>query len=493
MLEMRNVSKAFPGVRALDDVSLDVRAGEVLALVGENGAGKSTLIKILAGAQQPDSGTILLDGEPVRIATPADAERLGIVTVYQEFNLFPSLTVAENLMFGSYRKSGWLIDWRATRREAVRALTEMHVHLDPDRPVSGLSVAEKQILEIAKALHRRVRVLVLDEPTAVLGGSDVDSLMTTIRSLRERGVGVIFISHRLEEIFDIADRYLVLKDGTRTDAGDVSQVDAAQIVSKMVGRTLEALDARPAREAREEVLRVEELNRAGVLHDISFSLAAGEVLGIAGLRGAGRTELARAIFGADPHDSGRIFVRGRETTIGSPGAAIAKGIGLVPEERKTQGLLMNLSTVQNIPLVQMVATHARIVRPLREEALAKRHVKDLRIRVGDTGASVATLSGGNQQKVVLAKWLESGASILIFDEPTRGIDVGSKREIYELIRRLCDEGFGIIVISSELPEILQVSDRVLVMHAGEIAAELDRANATEELIMSHAVGGMLTT
>lgn len=487
---MRGISKGFPGVQALDDVSLDVDGGEVLALIGENGAGKSTWIKILSGAVHPDAGEILIEGEPAQIGTPADAVRYGIVTVYQEFSLFPALTVAENLLFGHYPKNGPVIDWGETRREAARFLADLGVHLEANRPVAELSVAEKQMLEIAKALHQSVRIMILDEPTAVLGGHDVDELMRMVRSLRDRGVAVIFISHRLDEIFGLADRYVVLKDGRRTDAGRVRDVNHEYLVSKMVGRDLGELAERVARGGeREEALRVEHLSRAGVLNDVSLTLHRGEVIGIAGLRGAGRTELARAIFGADPIDSGRIVVSGREVAINSPKAAINHGIGLVPEERKTQGLLLNLSTVQNIPLVSMVKSGARSIRPRREHQLAQRYVKDLRIRVGDIGALVATLSGGNQQKVVLAKWLEAGVSVLILDEPTRGIDVGSKREIYELIRKLCYQGLGVIVISSELPEILEISDRVLVMHHGEIAAELERSEATEEAIMSHAVGG----
>jgi ABC-type sugar transport system ATPase subunit len=490
LLEMRGISKRFPGVHALDDVSLNVDAGEVLALVGENGAGKSTLIKILSGALQPDVGDILIDGERVRIGSPADAERHGIVTVYQEFNLFPALSVAENLLFGHYPKNGPAIDWRECRREAARFLAEMHVHLDPDRPVSGLSIAEKQMLEIAKALRRSVRIMILDEPTAVLGGRDVDELMRVVRSLRELGVGVIFISHRLDEIFGLAERYVVLKDGRRVDAGNVADVDHDHIVSKMVGRDFSALavQTRPVAPG-EEVLRVENLSRAGELRDVSLSLHAGEVVGIAGLRGAGRTELARAIFGADPIDSGRVFVKGRKVKIKSPGDAIRNGIGLVPEDRSTQGLLKNLSTAQNIPLAKLRAGVRRLISPRRERRLAERYVRDLNIRVSDVGALVGTLSGGNQQKVVLAKWLEAGPSVLILDEPTRGIDVGSKREIYDIVRRLCDEGMGVVVISSELPEVIQISDRVLVMHQGGIAAEFDRSQASEELIMSHAVGG----
>ena len=490
LLEMRGISKAFPGVRALDDVSLTVDTGEVLALVGENGAGKSTLIKILAGAQQPDAGEIVIDGERARIAGPADSERYGIVTVYQEFNLFPDLSVAENLLFGHYPKNGPAIDWRECRAEASRFLTGLHVHLDADRPVSDLSIAEKQMLEIAKALHRNVRIMILDEPTAVLGGHDVEELMRVVRSLRERGVGVIFISHRLDEIFGLAERYVVLKDGRRVDGGKVADVDHDHIVSKMVGRDVIELSPRAARLGeQEEVLRVEHVSKTGVLNDVSLSLRSGEVLGIAGLRGAGRTELARAIFGADPADSGGIFVKGKQVKISSPGDAIRHGIGLVPEDRGTQGLLKNLSTTQNIPIANMIAAARRLIRPRQERRLAERYVGELNIRLGDVSALVGTLSGGNQQKVVLAKWLEANPAVLILDEPTRGIDVGSKREIYEIVRRLCDAGLGVIVISSELPEIMQVSDRILVMHHGGIAAEIDRSQATEELIMSHAVGG----
>jgi ABC-type sugar transport system ATPase subunit len=490
LLEMRGISKRFPGVHALDDVSLDVESGEVLALVGENGAGKSTLIKILSGALQPDTGEVLIDGERARIGTPADAERYGIVTVYQEFNLFPALSVAENLLFGQYPRNGPAIDWRECRREAGRFLAEMQVHLDPDRPVSELSIAEKQMLEIAKALHRSVRIMILDEPTAVLGGRDVDELMRVVHSLRELGVGVIFISHRLDEIFGLAERYVVLKDGKRVDMGNVADVDHAHIISKMVGRDFGELPVHAPRTGPpEEVLRVENLTRAGELHDVSLSLHKGEVLGIAGLRGAGRTELARAIFGADPIDSGRVFVRGRKVKIKSPGDAIRHGIGLVPEDRSTQGLLKNLSTAQNIPLARMMARARRLISPRRERRLAERYVRELNIRVPDVSSLVSTLSGGNQQKVVLAKWLEAGPSVLILDEPTRGIDVGSKREIYEIVRRLCDEGLGVVVISSELPEVIQISDRILVMHQGGVAAEIDRSQANEELIMSHAVGG----
>jgi ABC-type sugar transport system ATPase subunit len=488
-LEMRSISKSFPGVRALADVDLSIDQGQILALVGENGAGKSTLIKILSGAQPPDAGEILIDGTPTEIRTPADSERLGIATVYQELNLFPYLSVAENLLFGHYPKRRGLIEWRAARREAERFLDAMGVELPADRPVAELSIAEQQMLEIAKALHRRVRILVLDEPTAVLGGADVEQLLTMVRSLRDHGVATIFISHRLDEIFGLADHYTVLKDGRRVGSGDLRDTDAARLVSMMVGRELEYTAGGASRRRHEgDALRVEGLSRQGVLSGVSLRVGKGEIVGVAGLRGAGRTEMARAIFGADPVDEGRIFVGGEEIAIGSPASAIEHGIGFVPEDRKGQGLLLNLSTAQNIPLVALASGGGRLVRPRDERRVAAGYRRSLDIRVADVAAPVRTLSGGNQQKVVIAKWLEADVSVLILDEPTRGIDVAAKREVHEIVRGLAEKGVGVLLISSELPEVLETSDRILVMRQGRIVAEVDRADATEELIMSHAVG-----
>jgi ABC-type sugar transport system ATPase subunit len=488
-LQMRAISKRFAGVQALDGVELEVDAGQIVALVGENGAGKSTLIKTLAGAQPPDTGQILVDGQVEAIHSPTDAERLGIATVYQELNLFPFLTVAENLLFGRLPKRRGVIDWRSARREAADFLASMNVQLDVNRRVSELSIAERQMLEIAKSLHRQVRILVLDEPTAVLGGADVDRLLDMVRSLRDRGVATIFISHRLEEIFGLADRYVVLKDGKYVGSGDLADMTSDGLVSMMVGRELSHVEYTSSRRGpEEEALRVEGLSRRGVLADISLSLRKGEVLGVAGLRGAGRTEMARAIFGADAIDTGTITVDGNQVAMRSPATAISHGIGLVPEDRKAQGLLLNLSTAENIPLVALTSGGAGRVRPRAERSLAMDYKKSLDIRVADVGSPVGTLSGGNQQKVVLAKWLEAGVSVLILDEPTRGIDVGSKREIYEIIRGLAADGVGVLLISSELPEVLEMSDRVVVMRKGRIVADLERAEATEETIMAHAVG-----
>jgi ribose transport system ATP-binding protein/rhamnose transport system ATP-binding protein len=487
-LEMRGVSKHFLGVQALRDVSFTLEAGQVLALIGENGAGKSTLIRALSGAHLPDEGEILMDGSPVKIAKPADAEALGIATVYQELNLFPDLTVVENLVFNRYPGKG-LIDWKKARREARDFLHTLGLAVDVDRRVRELSVAEKQMLEIAKALARNVRVLILDEPTAVLGGEDVDQLLQLVRGLKERGVSVIFVSHRLEEVFGLADAYVVLKDGEVTGTGKISETDHDQLVSKMVGREFVRGERTVNATLGEPVLEVENLNRAGVLFDISFSVRAGEVVGVAGLRGAGRTELARAIYGADPITSGTLRLKQKVLRVSGPLNAIQAGIGLVPEERKTQGLFTALSSAANISLVGMVKRKEKTTSPGNEVAKARDYVRKLRIKMPSPTVPVGTLSGGNQQKVVLAKWLDAGVDLLILDEPTRGIDIGAKQEIYQLIHDLCAQGLAIIVISSELPEVLALSNRVLVMHQGRIAAELDGSTATEEEIMSHAVGG----
>jgi ABC-type sugar transport system ATPase subunit len=487
-LEMQGVSKHFLGVQALRDVSFRLEAGQVLALIGENGAGKSTLIRSLSGAHQPDEGEILMDGAPVKIAKPADAEALGIATVYQELNLFPDLTVVENLVFNRYPGKG-LIDWKKARREARDFLRTLGLTVDVERRVRELSIAEKQMLEIAKALERNVRVLILDEPTAVLGGEDVDQLLELVRGLKQRGVSVIFVSHRLEEVFGLADTYVVLKDGEVTGTGKISETDHDQLVSKMVGREFVRGERTVNAALGEPVLEVENLNRAGVLFDISFSVRAGEVVGVAGLRGAGRTELARAIYGADPITSGTVRLNQKVLRVSGPLNAIQAGIGLVPEERKTQGLFTALSSAANISLVGMVRRKERTTRPGNEVAKARDYVRKLRIKMPGPTVPVGTLSGGNQQKVVLAKWLDADVDVLILDEPTRGIDIGAKQEIYQLIHELCAQGLAIVVISSELPEVLALSNRVLVMHQGRIAAELDGSTATEEQIMSHAVGG----
>jgi ABC-type sugar transport system ATPase subunit len=486
---MRSISKHFLGVQALDNVTLTVDAGQILALVGENGAGKSTLIKILSGAVHPDGGQIVIDGAPVDLRAPRDAEQYGIATIYQELNLFPALTVVENLLFGRYLRRTGIIDWSASRKEARRFLAELGVHVDVDAIVGQLSLAHRQMLEIAKALHRKVRILVLDEPTAVLGDDDVEHLKAMVRSLRDHGVAVIFISHRLSEIFGFADHFVVLRDGRLTGAGQVADITEDALISMMVGRSLTEITRSHRSQSTEVVLTAEGVTRHGVLSDINLTLRKGEVLGIAGLRGAGRTELARALFGADQIDSGRVTLNGKALFAKTPRHAVRAGLGLVPEDRQYQGLFRDLSSAENIPIARMVAKGAWRVSPEADVRLADSYVDKLKIRVANTRAPVATLSGGNQQKIVLAKWLEADVSILILDEPTRGIDVGAKREIYDIVDTLCERGVGVILVSSELPELIAMSDRILVMHQGRIAAELSREQASEEEIMRYAVGG----
>jgi ABC-type sugar transport system ATPase subunit len=490
LLQMTGVSKAYPGVKALDSVSVTVHAGEVLALVGENGAGKSTLIKVLSGAVRPDSGEIRINGEQVDISAPLDAAHSGVATVYQEFSLFPSLTVAENLLFNDFRRTAGLINWGRTRRQAVEVLGRLGVDLDPGRLVSDLSIAEQQMLEIAKAVHREARILILDEPTAVLGGHDVERLLDLVRSLRDHGVGVIFISHHLDEIFGLADTYLVLKDGQHVDTGLVSEIDRDTLVAKMVGRTVrdrEIMAREGAHSGGEEVLVVENLCRTGVFEDVSLTVRAGEVVGMAGLRGAGRTEVARAIFGVDRPTSGRVSVRGKQLKLGSPQRAIAAGMGFVTEDRKSEGLLMNMSVMQNMTMVDVATGRRRWLRKRSERAAAQAQVKSLHVKVADVSTMVQTLSGGNQQKVVIAKWLQAGIRVLLLDEPTRGVDVGGKNEIYKLVQALREQGLAVLLISSELPEILLTCDRVLVMQKGRIRAELSRDEASEEAIAQHMV------
>jgi ABC-type sugar transport system ATPase subunit len=489
-LEMGTISKRFLGVQALADVSLSVDAGQILALVGENGAGKSTLIKILSGAQRPDSGQILIDGREVHLESPRAAVPYGIATIYQELNLFPALSVTENLLFGRYpRRAGTFINWRAARTEARDFLGDLGLHVDVDAMVGQLSLANRQMLEIAKALHQNVRILVLDEPTAVLGDDDVEHLKNMVHTLRDHGVAIIFISHRLSEIFGFADQFVVLRDGHRTGSGTVADIDEDRLVSMMVGRSLADVARKPRTPTSEVVLQAEGITRRGILADISLKLHRGEVLGIAGLRGAGRTELARALFGADPIDAGRVSLSGRALFAKTPNQAVKAGLGLVPEDRGSQGLFRDLSTAQNIPVARMVATGSWRASPGADARTADSYVEALRIRLSSTRAPVATLSGGNQQKVVLAKWLEADVSVLILDEPTRGIDVGAKREIYDIVDALCERGVGVLLISSELPELLAMCDRILVMHQGRLAGELGRAEASEEAIMRYAVGG----
>lgn len=491
LLRVEGVVKKFPGVVALDHVSFELRRGEVHALVGENGAGKSTLMKILSGAYQPDEGVIYYKGKPVVLRNPHEAQKLGISIVYQELNLMPHLTVAQNIFIGREPLRFGYIDDRKMYRDAKEILTRLHVDVDPSLPVYLLPLSKRQMIEIAKALSFRSEVLIMDEPTSALTESEVEELFKVIRRLRDQGVGIIYISHRLEELKHIADRVTVLRDGKHVGTYNYSEITLEELVSKMVGRTMEnKFPPRTSTPTDRKILEVRNITRKGVLHGISFDLYEGEILGIAGLVGAGRTELARAIFGADPKDAGEVYLYGKKLEIRSPIDAIRAGIGYLPEDRKISGLAVEMLLSENVTMANTegVANRAGVISPLRERQVAEHFVKELSIRTPSVYQLVKNLSGGNQQKVVVAKWLFRNARVLIFDEPTRGIDVGAKYAIHALIDKLARDGIGIIMISSELPEILGMTDRVLVLHEGHLAGVLKTKETNEEEILRYAAG-----
>jgi ABC-type sugar transport system ATPase subunit len=485
VLSLEHVSKSFPGVQALDDVGFDVRAGEVHALLGENGAGKSTLIKIVSGLYQPDAGTMRLDGEEVRFASPHDAQRAGIATIFQELLLFPELSVAENIFMGhAPRTRLGALDWAAMRAQAQDLLASLDIHdLEVTRIVGALTVGNRQRVEIAKALSQNARILIMDEPTAALTEADVLRLFGIVRRLRERGVGVVYISHRLEEVFVLADRVTVLRDGAYVGTRQVADTSTDELITMMVGRTIDNLFPKLDAEIGAPVLEVRGLCGEPLFRDVSLELRAGEIVGLAGLVGAGRSELAQAIFGIKPADSGEILVDGEAVKIHSPAQAKRLGIAYVPEDRATQGLIRPMRLRENISLaVLRQMTRGPFIDRGAEAALAERSIRQLGIRASGTEQVVEKLSGGNQQKVVLSKWLATAPRVLIMDEPTRGIDVGAKAEIHRLMSGLATDGLAVLMISSELPEIMGMSDRILVMRGGAIVAEFARAAASQEAI-----------
>jgi rhamnose transport system ATP-binding protein len=490
ILALEGLSKAFGAVRALEDVSLELSGGEIHALAGENGAGKSTLVKILAGVHRPDEGTLLLDGRPREFRGPADAQAAGVAVIYQEPTLFPDLSVAENIFVGRPPRARFgRIDRRALRAETVALFERLGVALDPDRPARGLSIADQQLVEIAKALSGDARVLIMDEPTAALTGNEVTRLFTVARTLRDQGCALLFISHRLEEIFELCARVTTLRDGRLIATEPLADLTPDDLVQRMVGRELGALYPKQDTEPGRPVLEVTRLTREGVFTDISFEVRAGEIVALAGLVGAGRSEVARAVFGVDRYDAGQVAVDGKHLPGGSPTAAMAAGIALVPEDRRQQGLVMIGSIERNIGL-----TTLRTLR--RGPVISRRAERDraadwairLRLKYARLSDTVGVLSGGNQQKVVLAKWLSTEPAVLIVDEPTRGIDVGTKAEVHRLLSELAAQGLAVLMISSDLPEVLGMADRVLVMHEGRLTAEIARAEATEESIMAAATG-----
>jgi ribose transport system ATP-binding protein len=492
-VEMRGISKAFDTVTVLSDVDFAVRRGEVHALAGENGAGKSTLMKILQGVYSLDAGTIEVDGRPVRLSSPHDARAAGIGMVFQEFSLVPTLTVAQNVFLGSEpRGRTGLIDDRAAARRAAEVFADMGVSVDPNRTVGSLSTAYWQLTEIAKALAQNARVLIMDEPTASLAKHEADALFELVERLKARGIAIIYISHRMEEVYRIADRITVLRDGRRVLTESLTELTPAQIVEAIVGRRLESQLTYAGRgESGEILLEADGLRSGRRVRDVSFQLRAGEILGLAGLMGSGRTELARCLFGIDRLDAGEVRLRGTRVDVSSPGAAIASGLALIPEDRREQGLVLDHSVRDNLLLPLL----GRLRRgPVLSDSAGRKIAQELlerfSVKVANPARPVRLLSGGNQQKVVIAKWLGTEPDVLIMDEPTAGVDIGTKSEILDMIRGLADAGKGVIVISSELPELLAVSDRVLVLRDGTVHRELHRRDIPTEEALQLAVQGV---
>ncbi len=492
LLQVRDIEKSFPGVRALSGVSFDVRAGEVHALLGENGAGKSTLIKIVSGVYPPDLGSILVEGREVRFASPDDARRAGVATIYQELLLFPELSVAENIFLGHAPLTGaGRIDWRTMRAQAEKLLASLEIDdLTADENVGALSVGNRQRVEILRALSHDARILIMDEPTAALTESDVTRLFDVVRRLKRRGVGVVYISHRLDEIFAVADRVTVLRDGAFVGARKVADTNASELVQMMVGRRIDNLFPKTKASIGAPVLEALNLVRRPLTKGVSLIVRAGEIVGLAGLVGSGRSELAQTLFGITPAESGEIRLDGESVRIDSAENARARGIAYVPEDRGAQGLVRRMSVLHNFSLAALGAlSHAGFIDRASERRMAEEGVTRFGVKTSSVDEIAGRLSGGNQQKIVLGKWLANNPKLLILDEPTRGIDVGAKAEIHRLMSELAAEGVAILMISSELPEVLGMSDRVLVMREGRLVAEFDRAAATSEAVGAAMMGG----
>lgn len=492
LLTLEHISKRFPGVQALSDVRFDVRAGEVHALLGENGAGKSTLIKIISGVHAPDAGTLMMDGKPVQFNGPRDAQKAGIATIFQELSLYPELTVAENIFMGHHprRWGGLVVDWGAMNARARDILDSLDIRdLDVTTKVGLLNVGNRQRVEIAKALSLNARVLIMDEPTAALTEADVERLFGIVRLLRQRGVGIVYISHRLQEVFELADRVTVLRDGQYIGTRPVNEMTEAGLIEMMVGREIKELFPKVQAGIGEVVLEVTDLRCEPHTRGVSFAVRAGEILGISGLVGSGRSETAQTLFGIRPAAGGTIKVGGQAVRIQSPADAIRHGIAYVPEDRGTQGLVRPMTLRENASMVILrQLSRASFIDRDGERALAQQSIERFDIRATGGEQIVGKLSGGNQQKVVVSKWLASNPRVLIVDEPTRGVDVGAKAEIHRLLSQLASQGLAIIMISSELPEVLGMSDRVLVMREGRIAAEFSIAQATPETVGAAMMG-----
>jgi len=487
-VELRGISKHFGATAALTDVSMDLRAGEIHGLVGENGAGKSTLVKILGGVHPPDAGTILLDGVATHVGDPAAARALGLAVVHQEPKLFPDLSVAENVFLASPPTRRLGIAWGEMRRAASALFEQLDVRIDVGAQVRGLSMADQQLIEIAKALSVDARVLVLDEPTASLSAHEVERLFAIVRRTRDRGVAVLFVSHRLDEVFALCDRATVLRDGRHVITAPTASLTTADLVRHMVGRAV-TLFPKVDAPIGEVLLEVRGLAGANAFRDVSFTVRSGEILGLAGLVGAGRTEIARVLFGIERPTAGEILLAGRAVHVTSPSAAMRAGIAYIPEDRHQDGLILDFSIAENVTLPILARLFPRLfVRRATERGLARGYAERLQVRTTGVDQLVQALSGGNQQKVVIAKWLATKPRVLILDEPTRGVDIGAKVEVHRIVSELAASGLGIILISSDLPEVLAMSDRILVLHEGRVTAEIARAEATEERVMFAATG-----
>ena len=484
ILTLKNITKEFPGVKALDDVTINIERGTIHGLVGENGAGKSTLIKILAGIYQPNKGEIILDGKPCRFNSPIEARRAGISVVHQEIKLAEPLSVAVNMFLGNVQLINGLVDWKGMRRRAREIVEDLGMDIDINAQVSSLTVAKKQIVEIMHAINNNSRILIMDEPSAVLTDRELEVMFRIVKQLRDEGITIIYISHRLDEIFGLCSNVSVLRDGCHIDTIPVASVDRQGLINMMVGREMGQEYPKEVGNVGGTILEVKNLSR-GILQDISFEVKSGEVFGISGLVGAGRTELARAILGIDKPESGEVYVRGKKVHYRTNADAIRDGLGLIPEDRKLQGLVQIMSVKRNTTLVNMKRVlRAGVISSSLEEKLSKEYADKLHVVTPSMETEVQYLSGGNQQKVVIAKWLFQNSEILFLDEPTRGIDVGAKAEIYRLINRMAKEGKTIIMISSEMPELLGMCDRIMVMHEGHKMGELNAAEATQEKIMA---------
>ncbi|WP_126428605.1 sugar ABC transporter ATP-binding protein [Brevibacillus marinus] len=493
LLQMTGISKSFPGVKALDNVHFHIDEGEVVGLLGENGAGKSTLMKILSGIYTPDAGEIWLGGQKIVLRGPKDSQKAGISMIHQELNLLPHLTVAENIFIQSLPKKGVSLDKKRLFRDTQRLLDELGFDINPKTLVGELTVGAQQMVEIAKALSFQAKVIIMDEPTSAITEQETAKLFEIIRSLKAKGIAIIYISHRMEEIYEICDRVVVLRDGCNAGGGWSKELKPEQIVKMLAGREMTQIyPKRKGQPGQEVVMEVRGYTRKGFFENISFTLYKGEILGFSGLMGSGRTELMESIFGVEPVEAGELWVNGQQANIRSTRDAIAKGLAFVPEDRRQHGMIGNFTVAHNVTLATLknIAGFLQKINFKRESEIADKYIAQLRIKTPHSDVVIANLSGGNQQKVILAKWLESNPSILILDEPTRGIDIGAKSEIYHMIQELADQGTSIIMISSELPEVLGISDRILVMANGKITGEFKREEATPEKIMLCATKGV---